>query len=178
MINTWSCFAKTINNPINLLEVESDTAMKWFPEIQMIVNAEKFKAIVSIRNKSGIIWVGFSFTIDIVSIEESAKFLWIYLNNCLNFKIHINTICISSKECFEQKNVFKKLLLSNIDYFEILKIYFGKYLHLWTILNLFLHKEIFFIESSRYVCKKLKLNLEIPKTSQVSFGTKSFGYKN
>ena len=63
----------------------------------MIVKAEKFKAIVSIRNKSGIISVGFSISIDIVSIEESAKLLGKYLNNHLNFKIHISTICKSSK---------------------------------------------------------------------------------
>ena len=63
----------------------------------MIVKAEKFKAIVSIRNKSGIISVGFSVSIDIVSIEESAKLLGKYLNNRLNFKIHISTICKSSK---------------------------------------------------------------------------------
>ena len=43
--NTISAFANTINELINILQSESETAISWFQNNEMI-NPEKFKAII------------------------------------------------------------------------------------------------------------------------------------
>ena len=44
--NTISAFANTINELINILQSESETAISWFQNNEMIVNPEKFQAII------------------------------------------------------------------------------------------------------------------------------------
>ena len=44
--NTISAFAKSIPELINILETESEIAIKWFKENNMIVNPDKFQAII------------------------------------------------------------------------------------------------------------------------------------
>ena len=72
---------------------------------------------------------GFSIGTDIVSLEKSVKLLGMHLDKCLNFNLHINTICKSTsnqlnalvrlKKClsFEQKKVLgNSFIISNFDY--------------------------------------------------------------
>ena len=44
--NTITAAEKTIENPISPLETESQTAIEWFKLNGMIVNPDKFQAIV------------------------------------------------------------------------------------------------------------------------------------
>ncbi len=44
--NTISAFADTIPDLIRILESESDVAIKWFEMNEMIVNPDKFQAII------------------------------------------------------------------------------------------------------------------------------------
>ena len=44
--NTISAFANAINEFINILQSESETAISWFQNNEMIVNPEKFQAII------------------------------------------------------------------------------------------------------------------------------------
>ena len=49
--NTLSCFAKTRENLISILESESEIAIKWFKENYMIVNPGKFQWIIYNKQK-------------------------------------------------------------------------------------------------------------------------------
>ena len=44
--NTITAFANTISELINALETESEIAMRWFNDNEMIVNPDKFQAII------------------------------------------------------------------------------------------------------------------------------------
>ena len=44
--NTISAFANTINELINILQSESEIAISWFQKNEMIVNPDKFQAII------------------------------------------------------------------------------------------------------------------------------------
>ena len=124
-----SCFGKTVKDLINVLKEESEVAINWFSNNEMIVNPDKFKSIILTKNKSDDIPTGFSNGTDIVSIEKSVKLLGIHLDNRLNFNLHINTICKSASSqlnalvqlkkflSYEQKKVLvNSFILSNLDY--------------------------------------------------------------
>jgi len=44
--NTITAFANTISELINALETESEIAIRWFNDNEMIVNPDKFQAII------------------------------------------------------------------------------------------------------------------------------------
>ena len=79
--NTLSCFAKTIEDLIHILEGESEeTAINWFSVNKLIVNPDKFKSIILTKNKLDNIPTGFSIGTDIVSTDKSVKRLGIHLD--------------------------------------------------------------------------------------------------
>ena len=91
--NTISANAKTINELIEKLESESKNAIKWFTENNMIVNPEKFKAILINRfgktNKEEILDLGNSTKI---KSENSAILLGIEIDDNLKFENHIHDL--------------------------------------------------------------------------------------
>ena len=107
--NTLSCFAKTAKDLINVLKEESEVAINWFSNNEMIVNPDKFKSIILTKNKSDDIPTGFSVGTDIVSMEKSVKRLTIHLDNRLNFNLHINTTCKSASSQLNALVQLKKL---------------------------------------------------------------------
>ena len=48
--NTITAWANSIRELINTLESESDIAIKWFKDNEMIVNPDKFQAIITSKN--------------------------------------------------------------------------------------------------------------------------------
>ena len=91
--NTISANAKTINELIEKLESESKNAIKWFTENNMIVNPDKFKAILINRfgktNKEEILDLGNSTKI---KSENSAILLGIEIDDNLKFENHIHDL--------------------------------------------------------------------------------------
>ena len=127
--NTLFCFTKNSQNLINVLKEESEVAINWFSINKTIVNSDIFKSYISTKNKSDDMPTGFSIGTDIVSLEKSVKLLGMHLDNCLNFSLHINTICKSASNqlnalvrlktflSFEQKKVLvNSFIISNFDY--------------------------------------------------------------
>ena len=107
---TLFCFAKTVKDVINVFKKEPEAAINWFSSNKMIVNLDKFKSIISTKNKSDDIPTGFSLGTDIVFIEKSVKLLGIHLDNHLNFNLHINTICKSASNQLNTLVRLKKFL--------------------------------------------------------------------
>ena len=91
--NTISAFANSIPQLLNILECQSDNAIKWFTENGMIVNPDKFHAIII--NKCGRHKQLHELRIggEIITSEENVNLLGIDIDNKLNFNKHINAFC-------------------------------------------------------------------------------------
>ena len=50
--NTMSAFAATVSGLIKILESESEVAIDWFKKNKMVVNPDKFQAIILVKRKS------------------------------------------------------------------------------------------------------------------------------
>ena len=83
--NTISATERTIENLLSTLETESRTAIEWFKLNEMIVNPEKFQAIVVKKNTK----VKDSYPLNIndltINSENSIKLLGIGIDNKLSF---------------------------------------------------------------------------------------------
>ena len=64
--NTWSSFARTINNLVRILESESGRVINWFRYNSMIVNPHKI---------------------------QNVKMLGVHIGSKLDFDLHIDIIC-------------------------------------------------------------------------------------
>ena len=91
--NTLSAWANTISDLINKLESDSNIAIEWFKMNKMIVNPNKFQAIVLNKKRSDLANTNFNKVIKTVS---SVEFLGIQIDGKLNFNLHISKICKSA----------------------------------------------------------------------------------
>ena len=83
---------RDLNELLRLSEKESEVAIKWFSDSNMIANPKKFQAIIINRqNRSNRNWCLTTNDIEIKS-KESVTFLGIEIDNKLNFERHISTI--------------------------------------------------------------------------------------
>ena len=104
--NTIYAAKRDINELLRLLEKESEVAIKWFSDNNMIVNPKKFQAIITNRqNRSN---HSCCLTISNAEIEskESVTLLDIKIDNKLNFEKHVSTIC---KKANNQLNAISRI---------------------------------------------------------------------
>ena len=104
--NTFSSFAKTIENLISILESESEIAINWFEDNYLSVSPGKFQAIITNKHKG-------NHTNQIINIDQKeikavskVKLLGTEIDDKLNFNHHINNIC---KSASNQLKVFIRL---------------------------------------------------------------------
>ena len=88
--NTLTSFGKTLEDLIKIPERESKVALTWFRNNEMMVNPNKFQAILLNNIKST--HVGN----EKIESLSAVKLLGIEVDNKLNFNNHINTICRSA----------------------------------------------------------------------------------
>ena len=91
--NTINAAKRDLNELLRLLEKESEVAIKWFSDNNMIVNPKKFQAIIINRqNRSN---HNCCLTINNAEIKskESVTLLGIEIDNELNFEKYVSTIC-------------------------------------------------------------------------------------
>ena len=97
---------RDLNELLRLLEKESEVAIKWFSDNNMIVNPKKFQAIIiNSQNRSNHkYWL----TINNAEIKskESVTFLGIEIDNKLNFEKRVFAIC---KEANNQLNAISRI---------------------------------------------------------------------
>ena len=104
--NTIYAAKRDINELLRLLEKESEVAIKWFSDNNMIVNPKKLQAIITNRqNRSN---HSCCLTISNAEIEskEWVTLLDIKIDNKLNFEKHVSTIC---KKANNQLNAISRI---------------------------------------------------------------------
>ena len=95
--NTLSAWGETVSKLIETLESESNIAIDWFTKNEMIINPDKFQAIILDKKKSNL--TNIPLTIDNQTIKSvpSVELLGVHLDDKLNFNLHINNICRSAE---------------------------------------------------------------------------------
>ena len=76
------------------LESECKVAIKWFHENKMIVNSDKFQAIVLDKHRSNNTRVKFIIGSEQIQAVPSVDILGITIDDKLNFNLHIDKICL------------------------------------------------------------------------------------
>ena len=90
--NTLSAFANTIPELIHILESESDIAINWFRENDMIVNPDKFQAIVINRKPTDNSTFLLNFDSKNIETTSEVTLLGIDIDNNLTFNSHIHNL--------------------------------------------------------------------------------------
>ena len=114
-----STFATTISRLIKILEFVSDVVTDWFKKNEMVVNSDKFQAIILDKRKRD--HTDERITVDNyqIKIVSSVKLSGLQLDDKLNFNVHISNIC---KSAANQPNALIKLKkLMNFEEKKILK---------------------------------------------------------
>ena len=91
-----SNIAKTIDSFKQTLESECKIAIRWFHEIKMIVNPDKFQAKVLDKPRSSNNEVQFIIDSEQIQAVPSVNILGITTDNKLNFNLHIEKNCLKS----------------------------------------------------------------------------------
>ena len=89
--NTISTTADNIDHLLLTLKHESELAVKWFTDNQMIVNTVKFQAIIlqNSRNSKNYELVNLEIGSAKIETENTVKLFGITIDNKLNFEEHI-----------------------------------------------------------------------------------------
>ena len=88
--------AKTVTELKNTLQSESEVIINWFKNNKMIVNPEKFQAIILDKQKHNYSNETIKFNNKIFETVSSVRLLCIGLYDKLNFSLHVSTICKSA----------------------------------------------------------------------------------
>ena len=98
--NTISATADNMDDLLYTLKHESEQAVRWFKENQMIVNPDKFQAMILEGSKSLKNYEPLKVEIGNTQIEatDTVKLLGITIDNELNFEEHISELCKKWKE--------------------------------------------------------------------------------
>ena len=90
--NTISAAENTIEELISTLEKKSQAAIDWFVSNEMIVNPDKFQAIVVKRNNKMKDSYSLNINQEVINSENSVKLLGVEIDNKLSFEKHIFTL--------------------------------------------------------------------------------------
>ena len=90
--NTLSARATTISDLISKLEKDSNIAIEWLKMNTMIVNPDKFQAIVLNKKRSDLTNTNFQDDNQLVKLFSSVKFIGIQIVDEFNFNLLIGEI--------------------------------------------------------------------------------------
>ena len=103
ILHTLSAFAPTVSRLIIVLESESEVVFDWFKKNKMVVNQDKFQAIILDKRESN--HTNERITVDNqqIKVVSSVKPLGLQLEDKLNFNLHITNNCKSAaNQCINQ----------------------------------------------------------------------------
>ena len=104
--NTISAAENTIEKLISTLEQDSQAAIDWFKINEMIVNPDKFQAIVVKKNCRMKDSYALNINKQIINSENCVKLVRIEIDNTLSFDKHIFNLC---KKASNQLNAIGKI---------------------------------------------------------------------
>ena len=93
--NTITVVCDQLADLIKILEAEGELSVGWFRENEMVVNSDKFQAIILNRKEAQ---AAHKYIIDNKEIKttNSIKLLGININDQLKFNEHISILCSSA----------------------------------------------------------------------------------
>ena len=91
---------------VKTLEKETEVALSWLENNEMIANPEKFHAILLKKNQTNTSGVPINISGKMIKSEETVKLLGVTLDYRLDFDPHISILC---KKAATQLNVLKRL---------------------------------------------------------------------
>ena len=91
--NTISAVSQTISDLIHSLTVKSNLAVDWFHWNSMIVNPDKFKAIVLTKARQDTSGISISLRDHCITSEESVSLLGIIIDCRLSVDKHVSELC-------------------------------------------------------------------------------------
>ena len=94
--NTLSAFATTVSELIKILESESEVVIDWFKINKMVVNPDKFQAIILDKRKRDHTDEHITVDNQQIKVVSSVKLLGLQLDDKLNCNLHISNICKSA----------------------------------------------------------------------------------
>ena len=94
--NTLSAWGETVSKLIDTLESESNIAIGWFTKNEMIINPDKFQAIILDKKKSNLTNIPLTVHNQTIKSVPSVELLGIPLDDKLNFNLYISNICRSA----------------------------------------------------------------------------------
>ena len=138
--NTISTFANTIKELIETLQSESEIAIKWFNDNEMIVNPDKFQAIIIDRNNKGDLNHHIlKFNDYEITSSNSVVLLGIEIDDKLNFENHTHNLVrksagqlnyLISKQRFlsqqAKKILIESFIMANFNYCPLVWLFCNK----------------------------------------------------
>ena len=103
--NTLSAFAETILELIDVLQSGSEIVIDWFKNNKMIVNPDKFQAILLDKRKSDHKNQRIIVENQNIKVLSSVELLGIRIDDKLNFNLHISNISRSAV-CYKSFEYF------------------------------------------------------------------------
>ena len=94
--NTISSVSDTLSGLIKSLTSKSGLAIDWFTTNSMIVNSDKFKAIISIKSKQETSGITISLRGHRIVTQKSVDLLGVTIDCSLSFEKHVSKLCKSS----------------------------------------------------------------------------------
>ena len=109
---TLSSFVRTVKNLVSILESESNCVINCFRDNSMIVNPDKFQAIL-LDKRNFDLHLNENITIDKENIKvvSNVKMLGVHIDSKLNFNLHIEIICKSASNQLNALVLLKALCL-------------------------------------------------------------------
>ena len=104
--NTISAVSQTISDLTHLLAFKSNLAIDWFRWNSMIVNPDKFKAIVLTKARQDTSGISINLRDHCITSEESVSLLGITIDCRLSFDKHVSTLC---RKAASQLSALKRL---------------------------------------------------------------------
>ena len=111
--NTLSAWGETVSKLIDTLESESNIAFVWFTKNEMIINPDKFQAIILDKQKSSFTNIPLTIVNQTIKSVPSVELLGIHLDDKLNFNLHISNICRSAAKRLNELIRLKSYLSFN-----------------------------------------------------------------
>ena len=104
--NTVSAVSETVPELINSLTLKSNLAIDWFQTNSMIVNPDKFKAIILTKTKQDTSRIQIGLKGHCITSESSVSLLGVTTDRRLSFEKHVSDLC---KTAASQLNALKRL---------------------------------------------------------------------
>ena len=182
--NALSAFATTVSELIKI-ESESEVVMDWFKINTMVVNPDRFQAIILDKQKRDHTDEHITVDNQQIKVVSSVKLLGLQLDDKLNFNLHISHICKSATNQlnalirlkkfmnFEEKNILiNSYFMANFNYC----------LLVWMLSNASSLKKIENLQKRalRFLCNDYEISYEelLSKSSTSSMNVKTINKLN